>query len=87
MTAPLVGDRVRMTPQTFGAGTDRPGETAKKHIDWIQREPVPPLPGTVTYVHPSGRWYQVTFDVGIKECFFVDPDPTPILRDGNHHRA
>ena len=64
MTAPRIGDRIRMTQETFEAGVD--------------------MPGTVTYIHPSGRWYQVSFDVGIKECFFVEPEP--ILRDGNHYR-
>ena len=70
MTEVRLGDRVRIVPVTFGAGADRPGEKGK-HAELIKRA-VKPLPGTVTYVHPSGRWYQVTFDgCKIKECFFT----------------
>lgn len=86
MTAPHVGQRVRMTPETFGAGVDRPGENAK-HTVLALRPQMTRWPGTVTYIHPSGRWYQVTFDNGLKECFFIDPEPTPILKDGSNHRV
>lgn len=64
MTKPCVGDRIRVVPETFGnwaaAGVESRTKEARK-----------PYPGTVTYVHPRGWWFQVTFDgSGIKECFF-----------------
>lgn len=69
-----LGDRVRLVPQTFGAGVDRPGYSRNHAVLVDKRTPVKPLPGTVTYVHPTHRWYQVTFDCGLKECFFQDVD-------------
>lgn len=67
MTKPQVGDRIRVVPQTFGnqlvLGIPKNGQG----VDERRREA---FPGTVTYVHPTGRWFQVTFDIGIKECFF-----------------
>ena len=75
-----VGDRVRVIPSTFGMGVDKPGETASHTRSDYNHKPKP-LPGTVTYIHPSGRWYQVTFDNGVKECFFVDVEPTPKERE------
>lgn len=81
------GDRVSLIPLTFGAGFDKPGEGAT-HTKKVLKNEIKPLPGTVTYVHPKGRWYQVTFDCGIKECFFVDVKPTPLIRDKViHHGA
>jgi hypothetical protein len=74
-----IGDRVSIVPQTFGNGTDKPGDAAlHARLDYEKR--VEPQPGTVTYIHPSGRWYQVTFDVGIKECFFVDVEPVQLAK-------
>ena len=37
--------------------------------------------GVVTYIHPSGRWYQVTFDNGVKECFFIPVEPCKLKPD------
>lgn len=80
-----VGDRIMIRPQTFGAGVDRPGENAK-HTALILRPKAPVMwPGTVTYIHPSGRWYQVTFDNGLKECFFIDAEPTPMIPERAIH--
>ena len=73
-----VGDRVALRPQTFGNGVDRPDD--HHHTAKAIKPPAPPLPGTVTYCHPSGRWYQVTFDNGIRECFFAAVEPTQIER-------
>ena len=78
-----VGDRVALRPQTFGNGFDRPDE--HNHTAKAIKPPAPPLPGTVTYCHPSGRWYQVTFDCGIKEWFFMDVEPTPLIKDAKLH--
>jgi len=81
-----VGDRVKMRPETFGNDADRPD--VHNHTSKALWSAAPPIPGTVTYCHPSGRWYQVTFDNGIKECFFVDVEPTPLAQDrGRHHGA
>ena len=48
-----VGDRVEVIPTTFGVET-------KRKVKY---------PGTVTYVNEAKRWYQVTFDNGVKECY------------------
>ena len=45
------------------------------------------LDGTVTYIHPSKRWYQVTFDNGIKECFFFDVEPIKLAVDRKTHNG
>ena len=74
-----VGERVSMIPQTFGTGVDKPGEGMGHTKNELKRE-IRPLAGTVTFVHPRGRWYQVTFDIGIRECFFYDVEPTPKAR-------
>ena len=67
MTKPAVGDRIRIVPETFGnstLGTPKKGQG-------VHEAKRTAYPGTVTYVHPRGRWFQVTFDAaGIKECFF-----------------
>lgn len=76
-----VGDRVHIKPDTFGQGVDKPGANANHTTHALRPEPTYPLPGTVTYVHPRGRWYQVTFDVGVKECFFYDVEPTVVKPD------
>lgn len=36
-------------------------------------------------INARRRWYQVTFDCGIKECFFVDVEPTPLIKDAKLH--
>lgn len=64
-----LGDRVRIVPATFGNGVHSPGESHDPKYE-LTRNPPKPLPGTVTYVHPTRPWYQVTFDNGIVECFF-----------------
>ena len=68
-----VGDRITIKPQTFGNGADRPDD--HHHTALAIKPPAPPLPGTVTFINARRRWYQVTFDCGIKECFFVDVPP------------
>lgn len=84
-----IGDRIMKQPETFGTGIDRPGENAK-HTALSLRGSVGPLPGTVTYINHKRRWYQVTFDIGIKECFFFDIEPEagkrgrPPLPNGYH---
>ena len=76
-----VGDRIMIQPETFG-----PDMAISKSRGVCSVRPE--YPGAVTYIHPSGRWYQVTFDNGIKECFFVDVEPTPLAQDrGLHHGA
>ena len=55
-----------IVPDTFGNysfGTPKRGQGVDEKVRT-------PFPGTVTYVHPFRRWYQVTFDNGIVECFF-----------------
>ena len=74
-----VGDCVTIKPQTFGNGADRPDD--HHHTAKSIKPPAPPLPGTVTFCHQSGRWYQVTFDCGSKECFFVDVEPEDLPRE------
>lgn len=74
-----VGDRVMIKPQTFGNGADRPDD--HHHTAKAIKPPAPPLPGTVTFINARRRWYQVTFDIGIRECFFVDVEPTPKERE------
>lgn len=59
-----VGDRVMRQPKTFGPNLDLP-----KDKGFIRCRKA--YPGTVTYIHSSGRWYTVTFDIGIKESFFT----------------
>ncbi len=78
-----IGDRVMIRPETFGNGVDRPD--THNHTAKAIKPPPPPLPGTVTFCHPSGRWYQVTFDNGIKEWFFFDVEPTPLIPDAKLH--
>jgi len=63
-----VGDRIMIQPETFG-----PDMAISKSRGVCSARPE--YSGTVTYIHPSGRWYQVTFDNGVKECFFVDVEP------------
>lgn len=63
MTKPRVGDRIRIAPDTFGDGV---GSTPKG----VERHERKRYPGTVTYAPENKRWFQVTFDNGIKECFF-----------------
>lgn len=75
-----VGDMVSMIPLTFGTGVDRPGEGMGHTKNDLKRE-IRPQAGTVTYIHPSRRWYQVTFDIGIKECFFADVEPIQKARE------
>ena len=55
-----IGDRVRIMPETFGAGVNRPGEK-QSHANLDKRANVHPLPGTVTFINRRWRWYQVTF--------------------------
>ena len=62
-----IGDRVMIKPETFGNGFDRPD--THNHTAKSVRPPVPPMPGEVTYINRKRRWFQVTFDIGIKECF------------------
>lgn len=59
-----VGDRVMKQPLTFGSDQ---AIAQDKGIIHSRKA----YPGTVTYVHPSGRWYNVTFDNGLKESFFI----------------
>lgn len=73
-----IGDRIMIQPETFGPDM----AISKTHIGGAVR---PEYPGTVTYIHPAGRWYQVTFDNGIKECFFFDVEPTPKKREWKLH--
>lgn len=63
-----VGDRIKIQPDTFG-----PELKVEKDKGFCRARPA--YPGTVTYIHPSGRWYQVKFDNGVKECFFFDVEP------------
>lgn len=58
-----VGDRIKQQPVTFGSGEIGTGK---------QRGAIPKrekILGTVTYISKRG-WYQVTFDNGVRECFF-----------------
>ncbi len=64
-----VGDRIMIQPQTFG-----PDAAISKVFG--ARKIRPAYPGTITYIHPRRGWYQVTFDNGIKECYFIEPGPT-----------
>ena len=75
-----IGDRIMIQPDTFGP--DLKVETDKGFC-----RARPAYPGTVTYMHPSGRWYQVTFDNGVKECFFCDAEPTPLIRERKAHKG
>lgn len=80
-----LGDRVRMIPETFGSGL-----AEKKAKGFIELRPV--QNGTVTYIHPSDRWYQVTFDCGIKECYFCDVEKggengKQTRRQGSHYQV
>lgn len=68
-----IGDRIMIQPQTFG-----PDMAISKSRGVCAARPA--YPGTVTFIHPSGRWYQVTFDNGIRECFFAAVEPTQIER-------
>jgi hypothetical protein len=68
-----VGDRIMAQPDTFV-----PDMAISKSRGVCSVRPE--YPGAVTYIHPSGRWYQVTFDNGIKECFFIDPEPEEVKR-------
>lgn len=45
-----LGDRVCLRPQTFGEITKERGTVRD------------PLPGTVTYIHPRGRFCTVSFE-------------------------
>ena len=63
-----IGDRVWMVPETFGQKVDDRSKARITPETGIFQS------GTVTYIHPSGRWYQVTFDCGLKECFFAAPE-------------
>lgn len=73
-----IGDRIMAQPDTFG-----PDLKVENDKGFCKARPA--YPSTVTYIHPSGRWYQVTFDNGIRECFFVDVEPTPLIRDAKLH--
>lgn len=74
-----VGDRVKVRPETFGP--DMAISTAGKVINTR-----PLYPGRVTFISRKG-WYQVTFDNGVKECFFLDVEPTPLIKDRGGHRG
>lgn len=64
-----VGDRIMIQPQTFG-----PDAAISKVYG--ARNVRPDYPGTITYISRRG-WYQVTFDNGVKECYFIEPEPEP----------
>ena len=81
-----IGDRVSMIPQTFGTGIYRPGDGTGHTKNELKQE-VKPQPGTVTFIHPKRRWYQVTFDIGIKECFFAEQPPEPTYTRGRYPRV
>lgn len=53
-----IGDRVRRIPTTFEAKTGGNPRGAPA-----------PQPGTVTYIHPLGRFYVVRFDCGFCEAY------------------
>lgn len=74
-----VGDRVMMQPETFG-----PDMAISKSRGVCSARPE--YPGTVTYISRQG-WYQVTFDNGLKECFFLGVEPTPLIKDRGGHRG
>ena len=78
-----LGDRVSMIPQTFGTGIEKPGESAS-HTKAELKKNIKPLPGTVTFVNK--RWYQVTFDCGISECFFKPVSEQPEREKRNRSR-
>lgn len=85
-TVPILGERVAEFPETFGnMSLGLPKDMRGQTLTERRRT----YPGTVTYVHPTGRWYQVTFDAaGIKECFFVGTPPqNDVIRDGSHYRG
>lgn len=52
------GERVSKTPYIL--------------VDDFGRRDRRPIPGTVVYVHPKGRWYTVLFDAGFRESFWTD---------------
>ena len=68
-----VGDRIMIQPQTFGPDAAISKVTGSRKVR-------PAYPGTITYIHPRRGWYQVTFDNGVKECFFAAVEPTQIER-------
>lgn len=53
-----IGDRVRRMPTIV--------EDKNGNRGWNATEP---QPGTVTYIHPRGRFYVVQFDMGFSEAF------------------
>jgi hypothetical protein len=77
-----IGDRVSIIPTTFGVGIDKPGDNSTHTIKSLRKN-IKPQAGTVTFI--SSRWYQVTFDCGVKECFFFDVRPTPLIKDKAQH--
>ena len=75
-----VGDRIKIQPDTFG-----PDLKVEKDKGFCKMRPS--YPGTVTYIHHSGRWYQVTFDNGVAECFFCEIAPEPVVREHKAHKG
>ena len=63
-----VGDRGTWQPITFGGD-----EAVEKDKGFVKSRKM--YPGTVTYINEPKGWYQVTFDNGVKECFFFDVEP------------
>ena len=75
----FVGQRVTAQPVTFGS--DLLKETDQGFCKARQF-----YPGTITYINEKHRWYQVTFDIGVKECFFFAVEqPEPIKRTWPDH--
>ena len=71
-----IGDRIMAQPDTFG-----PDLKVENDKGFCKARPA--YPGTVTYINV--RWYQVTFDCGIKECFFFDVEPSAMEKDRGRH--
>lgn len=69
-----IGDRIMAQPDTFG-----PDLKVENDKGFCKARPA--YPGTVTYINHHRRWYQVTFDCGIKECFFFDVEPAAVEKD------
>lgn len=63
----FIGERVMVVSDTFG-----PDEKVETDHGFIHRRPA--LPGTVTYISEAKGWYQVTFDIGVKACFFFEEE-------------
>lgn len=51
-----IGDKIRKIPESI---------QPQKNSDFI----LGPLPGTVVYIHPKGRFYVVLFDAGFRESY------------------